>query len=819
MAISVIASAFINQASTSSAINTTGADALVVFVARYSTEPTLSDSKGNTFTAQTDHTFVGDFKGRFFLCLGPTVGTGHTFSLSGTAGANHGLVIALSGVKQTSPLDGQSSSYATGSPISPGSITPSENNCILITGVAGYNTGTVSSIDSGFTTTQIGTGDYFHHAYGLAYKIQTTAGAENPAWTLTSPPPHNGAVMIALKQSPPPDSTPPSDVTNLTATKFSNGRIDIDSDAATDNVSVAGYETQRRIDGGTWITLTPTTRSFQDTENFPTTAGVYSFEYRRKAFDSADTPNYSANWSSSPAAVTITISAPGDVSGLAKTAETETSIDLDWTNATAGSFSLADYRVYRNTSNSHSGETTADVGGTTSALAVTGLTPGQQYFFWVKAKDNQGNFSANYSTVLSAYTKPRIDSTSPLNAGIVDELFSQTLAKTGGAGTWSLESGAPGWMSINASTGQITGTPDATGTTGSIVIRFTQTDSGLYDEVTYSITVTEILPLNYGFDPREVELFCEAENLGLSDGANVTSFTDQSVNARHLVAASSYPTLQTSEIGTMDVVRFSSSNPLKYTGAVNIRCGWIVAKYSGATFPDDADGGKGLLSGVAATPILSGKRNTALFTDQNAEYFEFRSNDRIYSENDAGVLSAPAPMNAYKLIFFRYWKTLDLDGIQLGQETSSTARKWSGDVALVVLTSRDFTESEIMARSKEIATAYGLTLADVFPYVADKATPTREARSANIYDPPEGDRISEVLDESKKLLELKFTIRRLAEMKAARSFYRSHFPEVSFFVRNYNMTPPEDVEGYLASEFQSEGADQVFNYGFAFAEK
>lgn len=102
-----------------------------------------------------------------------------------------------------------------------------------------------------------------------------------------------------------PDTTPPSDVSNLSATKVSNAQVNIDSDAATDDVGVMGYTTQRRINGGSWGTLTPTAKNFSDTENFPTTPGTYTFEYRRKAFDAYGNP--SANWSNITNPVSITV--------------------------------------------------------------------------------------------------------------------------------------------------------------------------------------------------------------------------------------------------------------------------------------------------------------------------------------------------------------------------------------------------------------------------------------------------------------------------------------------------------------------------------
>lgn len=95
----------------------------------------------------------------------------------------------------------------------------------------------------------------------------------------------------------------PSNVANLTVDANRN----LDSSAATDNVAVTGYITQRRINGGAWVNLTPAVKAFQDNENLPATVGTHTLEYQRKAADAAG--NQSAAWSNT-ASVTITIAAP-----------------------------------------------------------------------------------------------------------------------------------------------------------------------------------------------------------------------------------------------------------------------------------------------------------------------------------------------------------------------------------------------------------------------------------------------------------------------------------------------------------------------------
>ncbi len=82
-----------------------------------------------------------------------------------------------------------------------------------------------------------------------------------------------------------------------------------------------------------------------------------------------------------------------------------------------------------------------------------------------------------------------ISTTSPLTSGTVGVAYSQTLAATGGipSYTWSIDSGSlPAGLSLNPSTGAITGTPTAAG--GPTSITFRVTDS-------VSVTTTKALSI------------------------------------------------------------------------------------------------------------------------------------------------------------------------------------------------------------------------------------------------------------------------------------------------------------------------------------
>lgn len=709
MAITKIADVFVDKNTTSSGIDTTGANCILVWIPRYSTEPTFSDNKSNTYTALTNASY-GGIDGRFLICLDANVGTGHTFTMSG-GGTCSASVIAFSDVHEASAFDQQVSNGAVGaSSLSTGSLTPSVNGCVVVAGGNGYATSGFTAIDSGFTLAQNGAGEYTtHQGYGLAYKVQTTAAAVNPTWTISSPS-ISLTVMVSLKPIPPPDSEAPTvSITTPSGTVNISGNSYNVVGTCGDDTGVVGV--QLKLNGVNWGAEI-------------TGSGLTSFNVNRNTFDFAN--------------------------------------------------------------------------GTYTLTAV--------------ARDAAGNTTTSSGTTVNIQNTPTAGFSIP-STGVVDVPVAIT-NQAANASSYAYD------KENNGSTDSTDAAPSFTfDTPGTYTVKQTVTNSFGTANVTHSITIVDVLPLNYGFDSKEVELFCEALDLEQSDNSNVTSWTDQSIHSRHLTAPSAYPTFQTNEINSKPVVRFNSSNPLKNTAQFTVRCGWVLAKYDGATFPDNADGYKGLLTTINnGIFILVGERNTNQFHDFSLDgefysLFELRSNDRIYSSNP------PAPMNGFKLIFFRFWRNIEVDGIQLGQELSNTNRRWSGDVALVILSSQHYCETQIRTRSEAIAAAYGLTLANVFPYQADKSSSVADTRSLNLYDPPEGERIVEVLDDTKQNLNLQFNIRRQTEFKNARVIHRNNYPEVPIIYRNYNLIPPEDVEGYISSELEWTGAVNNFNYSFQFKEK
>jgi hypothetical protein len=169
---------------TTGAIDTTGATLLIMAVSQsQGVDAVVSDSKGNTWVALTKHSVAGDNAIRIYYVKNPTVGSGHTFTTSTSSIYSGITAAAFSGTDTTANADGENGATASGAAsIQPGSLTPSVNNCLLIAAVS-HNVTSVS-VNSGFTVIEqeafVGGNSY---GVGLAYKVQTTAGAENPTFT------------------------------------------------------------------------------------------------------------------------------------------------------------------------------------------------------------------------------------------------------------------------------------------------------------------------------------------------------------------------------------------------------------------------------------------------------------------------------------------------------------------------------------------------------------------------------------------------------------------------------------------------------------
>lgn len=176
---------------TTAAVDTTGANFLVAALTYSVGGTVVTDSNGNTWSTRPEYGNSGVCRHilRFFYCLSPTVGTGHTFTMVGGGGGNNAgfgsmCIAAFSGVTAFN-VDGGFFQTTTGNTtIQPGAITPTAGDVVLAAWGIDDPTNTSWTVDSGFTIVEkqdVSPGI----AYGcaLAYLLNAAGTALNPTFT------------------------------------------------------------------------------------------------------------------------------------------------------------------------------------------------------------------------------------------------------------------------------------------------------------------------------------------------------------------------------------------------------------------------------------------------------------------------------------------------------------------------------------------------------------------------------------------------------------------------------------------------------------
>ena len=180
-------------------------------------------------------------------------------------------------------------------------------------------------------------------------------------------------------------------------------------------------------------------------------------------------------WSgrSSPrVAVTPSID-PGAVSAVTGTPG-DGRVALSWTPGSTGGSSITNYTIWYSSGGAYTEFTTPT--STATSATVTGLTNGTAYTFEVYAVNSNGTSPASAPSSPVTPTGPGI--TSPaLAGGEVGVAYRATPAVSGGTGpyTWSVTGGSlPAGLTLNTSTGVVTGTPT---TAGASTFTLTATDA------------------------------------------------------------------------------------------------------------------------------------------------------------------------------------------------------------------------------------------------------------------------------------------------------------------------------------------------------
>lgn len=185
---------------TTGSLDCTGANLIVVFIGTYKDwyASSMTDSNSNTYTACTKYSGSAQ-AGQFWYCRNPSGSlSALTFTVTGVSG-NINLysffgIMAFSG-GATSTLDQQNGTIDSTDPLQPGSITPSQNNALVVMGIFDYANGASPTTTGGTyygvaKSGNIGMG-------GSAWTVQTSATAINNTWVSSGAAGTENACVIA----------------------------------------------------------------------------------------------------------------------------------------------------------------------------------------------------------------------------------------------------------------------------------------------------------------------------------------------------------------------------------------------------------------------------------------------------------------------------------------------------------------------------------------------------------------------------------------------------------------------------------------------
>ncbi len=172
---------------TAGPIDTTGAKLIVITTGQLLviSDVAPTDNKGNIYTPRTPRGIA--YLVQSWECINPIVGVGHTFSITGgTINIYPAITVQAWSATGAIIFDSENGNGTPGfATIQTGPVSPIQNNELIITAALTNQAGAVTSINSGFTVTDIvphGSPGPVNCAMGMAYLLQGTAAVVNPTW-------------------------------------------------------------------------------------------------------------------------------------------------------------------------------------------------------------------------------------------------------------------------------------------------------------------------------------------------------------------------------------------------------------------------------------------------------------------------------------------------------------------------------------------------------------------------------------------------------------------------------------------------------------
>jgi hypothetical protein len=243
-------------------------------------------------------------------------------------------------------------------PPPPVSVTIAPTSANVQTGQQKQFTATVSNTTNTAVTWQVNSvtgGDSIHGTITASGLFIAPASVPNPATvtvTAVSQADNTKSSSAMVTITAPPDKTPPTAPTNLTASAISNSQINLSWTASTDNVGVTGYKVER-CQGANCSNFSPIATPVGTSYNDTGLTASTSYSYRVRATDAAgNLSNYSniaiAITQASSTGISVTISPKRggltitqSLSVTATVANDSSNQGVTWSATGGGTFSAA----------------------------------------------------------------------------------------------------------------------------------------------------------------------------------------------------------------------------------------------------------------------------------------------------------------------------------------------------------------------------------------------------------------------------------------------------------------------------------------------
>lgn len=343
--------------------------------------------------------------------------------------------VILANVHQSSPIDAQHGATGTTAALA-NSITTVNPATSILDAVIGQADGglTLGSNQTAIENGIAGSGD----AVGMSIARRSTTGTEVMDWTQNGGAGQWASSAVALKPAPlppPPDSTPPPQVTGLSLSQLSPTSLRLSHAAVTDNSGGSvTYYYERSTDGVNFEQIGNNLTLFMDMTGLTSNMTYY---FRVKAQDPAlNFGGYSAVISG---LAFLDVSAPAPVTNLGGQALSQTDIRLTWL-ATTDNVGVTQYTLQRSAAGCSAFSTIFT--GNALTYQDTGRSSGTTYCYRVRGEDLAGNLGTFSSTIsVATLSAPPADTTPPTQ---VQSLTGSVLSDTQLSYTWAAATDANG---------------------------------------------------------------------------------------------------------------------------------------------------------------------------------------------------------------------------------------------------------------------------------------------------------------------------------------------------------------------------------------